>query len=230
MSNVILSRTLGAITDKRLSLGGGQALRLLEYTDTWTRVRIGIQLAFNAGANISGTPILAVGLCKGTANGFSDPSTDHFLGVVTQGATMTYNAGPTPTLEYSATNVAKKIGTTLTVGSGFGSGFISSDPTVNRSFLIVDITKGSPFTVKWAYPNTIGAGRVDVTDALMIALMEASTFDTSSLSGILANTVAQSTTIVIDETTNGHLDSISLNWDRSGTPLEISAVRHKRIS
>lgn len=228
MSNSIVTRTIGT-ADKRLSLGNGQGARLLEYLTTWSKVRIGLRLSFNGAANITGTPQLFVGMCSDTANAYADVSTDNSVGISVVTSTWTYAGSPA---YYGAIQgVARsRVGTTTTDSSTFGSSvYLPADVATNRSALIVEITKGSPFTVSAVHPSTTGGAQTDISDAQIVSMMEASTMTGAAaiVSGYGAQTPLNMT---IDEAGDGYLNALNIFWDRSTVPLELSDVLHRRVS
>lgn len=228
-----MSRTIGSV-DQRLSLANGYASRLLEFLTTWTVCRIGIRFCFNGVANLTGTPQLAFGLCAGTDNTYADPTTDNFLGIII-GATATWTYAGSPAY-YGAVSgkIRKRVGVTNTDGGSFASSNVHfpAAAATNRSALIVEITKGTPnFTVNAVHPSSTAGAQIDISDADMVAMMEASTMAGAAamVSGYTHQT-AGALTLAIDEAVNGYLNAINIYWDRSGTALEISDTKHRRVA
>lgn len=231
MSQIIISRTISSATDKRLALANGQIMRKFNFLNTWNVLRIGIQFGFNGAASIAGTPQLVFGLNSGTVNGYADVTTQHFLGIRTLAASMTYNAGPPAYYSTStAFKLTKRIGTTTTDGGAFGSPYFSAAMTTARSALVLQITRGSPnFTVEPVFPNNAPGAQADINDSAFLNMMEALTMtDAAAIQSGYAVSTPQ--TIAIDTGTNGDFDSILVYWDRSAAPLEISSIRHRKIS
>lgn len=231
MSNAILTRTISAVADRRLSLGGGQARRRPEYLSTWNKVRFGIRLSFNGSANLTGTPQIFFGMCAGIGitGGYANATTGNCLGVAAFTSTWTYAGSPA---YYGSITLKtrKRIGSTLTDGSSGTSFYFTGNPATMRSLMVVEITKGSPnFNIEVVAPTTTGSAQVDATDLNLVSMMEAST-----MSGAAAVLSGYGTSgplaVAMDEATNGFLDCFNLYWDRATVPLEVSEIRHRRIS
>lgn len=240
MSQAIVNRTISAQSDNRLSLTNGQAMRNLSFLTTWNVVRLGIQFGWNGAASLSGTPQLVMGLNAGILDGsgnpvgYADPATSNFFGMRTLVPTMTYNAGPPA--YYSNATVAPKpctrVGSTLTDGTAFGSTgpWGSAALTTARSALIIQVTKGSPnFTIEAVFATNATGAQADINDTKFLDMMESLTMaDAASIqSGY--NAMA-GVSMAVNEAANGYLNTMLIYWNRTSVPLEVSAVRHRRIS
>ncbi len=234
MSQSIISRIIGAQTDQRLALLNGQASRVLAFTSSWTRIRLGMQFCISNVATISGVPVWALGATAGTANGFGDTSTTHFLGVrAPTTGNLVYTAGP-PAYDAQSggagINLCKKVGTLITSIQSAPTFNCSAAPTTNRSVVIVEITKGSPnFTVDCACASTTAAAQLDCTDTDFLNMMELASLTTIGTVKT-GYTNAGAITTAIDEATNGFFTALNVFWDRTSAPLEISALRIKKLA
>lgn len=236
MSQSIISRTISSVVDQRLVLSNGQAKRTFSYLTSWNVIRIGMLISFDgtSAANLTGTPLMLLAIMKDTANGFGNPSADHVVGARTIATQFTYNAGSGNPYFSSANplQLVKKIGSTVTAGTGFGSGaFFTANQTAKRNALILEITKGSPnFTISAIYPTSATIAQFDVTPSVFEDMMNASSMANAAAVPSTAYSAQGGVTIAIDETTNGFFNGINLFWDKTANPLEISVVRHRKIS
>lgn len=219
--------------DIRLALLNGEAARWFSFLDDWNVLRVGIHYALNGnGANIGGDPAIVFGVSAGRENGFLSGATDHFCGVKITGSSFTHNAG-TPNYYTNPTGVApvKKIGTTQTAGTSMGVTCYMPADVAYRGVMILQITKGSPnFSLLFAGPvGGSGAVSADVTDAQFLEMMELASL--GSIGTVKSGYGVGSTqTLAIDEGTDGLLDSVNFAWNKTAVPLEISAVRHRKVS
>lgn len=231
MGQEIITRTISSVTDKKLSLSNGKALRPFEYTNTWSVVRVGILFSLNGSANILGTPQLTLGVCAGEL-GWPD-ATDNFVGMRSSIAisSWAYNAGAPAYYNIGTPTVAKKVGAVITSGGGIGIGaYASSAPSSIRSAIIVEISKGTPdFTVIVAVPASSAAAQTDVTPALFTDMMNALAL--SDVGSIVTGYNASSgITIAVDEGTDGDLDHMAIYWDKNSAKLELSDTKHRKVS
>ena len=225
MANTIISRTISGSPDHAIRMLNGQFARTLSIGTSWTTIRVGVRWHMeNTGADITGTPLLAVGLCAGTTNILGDATTDHWVGGITQAASFTNNAGDfyfgTPLFK-----PAKKVNTTLTTGTSFGNGVITTPVTIaNRIPMFIDITKGSPNFSLRQFILTSGTELGDVTPSEFLGLMESSTPVRTGYTFHAAQTIA------VDEGTDGFLDSVNIYWDRAAAAVEISDIAVARFA
>src|SRR5437870_4036952 len=131
MPSKIKSRTFSSIQDNRARLTNSNIARLWgsDVGTTWTKIRIGCRISIeDSGANVTGTPRLAIGVCSGTSNIFMDATTTHFAGIVSTASFWNRITGPVGYQLWdsgSGSNfpgVAKRIGSTLTVGTLLSAG------------------------------------------------------------------------------------------------------------
>jgi hypothetical protein len=236
MSQEIVSRSMaGPITDKRAKFTNGEGMRKFAFLNDWASIRIGMHVILDGTATFGGSPVLVLGVCSNDTAGYAaGASTIHFVGASIGGAATTFTYDGTNKLYTPNANYAihKKVGATVSTAA-FGTGAaakISADRDVARSAIILQITKGSPnFSLSIATPNSAAAGAHNVTDAEFLALMEMSLISDANtiITGYLGGAPG---TIAVDEATNGSLNAIDIHWNQSGVPLEISAVRMRKIS
>lgn len=237
MSQSILKRTVGGVDDKRLVLANGEALRNLTYLNNWNVVRLGMQVSIEAAALIPGTPQFVFGLSSGQTNGFGAPVSQHFLGMRSQGATAAYTAGPPAYWSFSTLKACKKIGGTITDAAAFTGTTVMIMPrastTLVRAAVLLEITKGAPnFSIQMVSSINATAVGTDVTDTQFLNAMQSATMAGAAGALDVGGFYLQSNTVTlaIDEATNGFFDSFNVFWDRTAFPLEISAIRHRKLS
>lgn len=216
-------------TDRRMVLSNGEAIRAPVYLDDWTTIRIGLAGAFTGfTGSLAGTPRFAFGVRSGDTNGYGAALSDNVLGFRSGQASLTYAAGPPATVNPFASSgrFFTKIGATITdaAAGGGGNGFFSADSTV-RSYVAMEITKGSPnFSLSLVSVHVSGTISTDVTEALFLTYME---------SGALAPggtyTTYGPTTMAVDETTDGVLDHLFFYWDRTSQQFGFD-VKHRKIA
>jgi len=181
----------------------------------------------DSGANLTGTPLFAVGICSGSTNIFGDATADHFVGVRTQVATWTRAAGPPVNYAINPVQAGKMVGTTWTAFSATnwisGSGIVMADATAgNRFCWFIDITKPTSYTIAGYHRNVTTAG--DISFATFLAQAEV---DAASLTN---HTTSNSGTVAVDEGTNGTLDHVNVSWNRTTPEIEISDLAVVRLS
>lgn len=230
MSNSIASRTISAANDRRIVLGSGQAKRRPIYLATWTKVRFAIRFSFDGSANITGTPLLFMGMCGGVVNGYANTYANA-LGFASISSTWTL-AGTPAYYGNPLFKARKRLDTTNIDGSNNFSAYLGAAPASIRNALVVEITKGSPnFTLNAVCPTTTAGAQTDISELQLVNMMEAATMAGAAavVSGY-GEAGASNFSVAMDEAANGYLDCFDIYWDRSTVPLEISNIYHRRIS
>lgn len=216
----VIQRTIAAAAEVAFSLSNAAIARSVALPPAWSKVRIGARLhTTNSGANLTGTPRFAFGLCKGTTNILGTASVDHFAGLISTQATWLAQGGPF----YGAVSCApaKKVGAVLTVGTDFSVNAVypsnAAAAGADRVLHFIDITKGSPnYTFQAFYQNS---GTIaDVSAATFLTQMQAAT---PSLSNH-----AQSTgvALAVDEGANGTFDAIQWFCDQTTIAFELCDI------
>lgn len=187
----------------------------------WTTLRIALFVQWlDSGGNITGTPSFAFGLCSGNANIMGDATTTHFCGAISTVATWTRATSP---LRYTGVTIApaKKVGTTLTLGTNFTTAAMAW--LTQPSFFFVDITVGSPnYSMRLICPTASPAGTP--TEAEFLA---------QSVAGVPAqlNHVYQTAqTVAVDEATNGVFDHACVWWNQASPSVDILNWRVYRLA
>jgi hypothetical protein len=233
MSVEITTVTIGAETDRRLTLGNAHWAAKLNIGSTWTALRIGCRVAFDDfGASIPSIPRFYLGALadptSGLANGPLNNATSHFIGMRSKGNPWNRVIGASSYYSWS-TNAfyAKKVGSVVTEGTGgLSDSFACSIlPASNRNAVVVELTKLSSISTKVAIVvNTDSANNTgDLTSAQLRTVMEQATM--AGVASMLDTLTGQghgggsaSSTIATDEAVDGYWNSICVGWDRS-TPL-----------
>ena len=230
-ASAIKARTFSSIEDKRIQLANSNFARLWASSlgTSWTKVRIGCRASMgDTGANLSGTPNFAFGICSGTSNIYFDATTTHWCGLKsTDSSWLRVTSSPAAYAMSNATTppqITKKVNTTVTIGGAWDqSPRLINVTTENRSCLFADITKGSPnFTVALFSRNVNTAS--DVTLETYLTNVELSS--PSVTNHIMSNNQTQA----IDEATNGYFNAVNIGWDRTSPVIELSDIAVVKIS
>lgn len=224
----IIERTILSETEKRLSLTGEQAGRLLVIGDDWQSIRVAIRYSINTTTTLT-LPSFFLGLCSGNSLP-CDAVTSHFLGVGTQASLpLTGTGGLANVIRTSTSGAYTRMfhivdGVSANSSTGATSDFfgIRCSPASNGgwSVMSLEITKGSPdFTItgKWSPQAS------SISAATFISFI-----GNGSATGI-TNTMCN-TTRAVDEATDGFLDTIALSWGHASIPVEISDIAYARLS
>lgn len=212
---------------KRLVLGNAQWAATLAIGTSWTRLRIGARIMIDdLGSNITGTPRLYLGVASDPsatfANGpLSGTGTKHFLGFISSASTWTRNAGPPVYYSLAAAQVVgKKVGSTITMGTGNATQRYVADSTRRWIYFVeIDKTGGSPYTVYTTLTNATTPA--DQDEDTMINAMEVDAF--ASAATLIADG-SLNATVAVDEVTDGDLNAICCAWDRNAVDMHASEM------
>lgn len=229
MASSIISTTysLALNPDKVLSLGNEEYVRTFSFGSTWTKLRLGVCYSIRSATNI-GSASFVLGVCSGKTNPYAAATTTNFVGVNLTSlnsltGTVTANYGPPYYSSVSGSVTLKRAGSITTLGNGNGVALYGHYTAANlRSFVIVDITKGSPnytFSV-FQYANPL-APYLD-TATFAAALNSISATPTSSTAQLSALTLA------CDESA-GAFDCFDLFWNDSSNPLDVGYLGATRL-
>lgn len=208
--------------DKRILLTNSGFARPIYIGTNWTKIRIGMRVCqTDAGADLSGTPRWAVGVSSGSTNIFGDSTVDNWIGVVTNTATPLRANIPPVTCPWSHA-IAKKVGSTLTIGGTSATLAPSWDTSILNAYF-VDITKGSPnYTVGIFGRGYDGVANVNISLANYLKELE-------TASPSLANYTSASGTIAADEST-GTFTHVNISWNRQASQFQISDLAVIRMT
>lgn len=233
-ASVIKDRTISSVSDKRIQLSNSNFARLWSSTlgTSWTKIRLAVRFGItDSGSNITGSPRFAFGIQVGTTNLFMDAGgPSHWCGFLS--VDSSWSRSTSGGVGYysidSATGGApqKKINTTITSGGVFGTvAPIITDATAAwRSAFLLDITKGSPnftFANLRVRSNTTIAD-ITQTDFLTEIENAAPSFANHSSNG--------SSTVAIDESTNGFFNAVGIAWNKTAALIELSDLAIVKIS
>jgi hypothetical protein len=224
----IVERTAHGETDQRLSIVKEQTGRGISIGSSWTHIRIGFRHSTEMSSSVqfSSPPILAFGLCHGTTNMFQDETTDHFLGMRTNGGSWAYTSSSSRQsnnieIANTAWEFSKKTGNiydniTKSYSNTAHNSVYTSWSGIANSAWIIEIKKGSPnFEIKTyssGYGNDITA---NIDYEKFIASINGQNVNESSgyfYSGKLNGSSRGPLQIPVNETINGVLDTINIAW------------------
>jgi hypothetical protein len=228
MSVIITGRKIGGVADQRASIGNDQIIREIQ-TTSWNKIRVAIRMCVTVQNNLTSTPRLYVGVCNNTNaagnNGAGSRITNHFVGAVSNSATWSFSAGSPGSYVTDFTSV-KRIGTTNTT-SGAGSILLTADPAAFRCFFAVDIDKTNPSAVA---VDVIGSnnGATGVFDVSLSSFISQLKSDPVILTSYIKRSLT--TTMTVDEGTNGILNSVNVSWVKTLERIEISDISYHIFS
>lgn len=221
------------IDDSGLSVvfANSQFARTTSIGSNWTTLRIGFRLRFNAAADIGGTPRLYIGMLAGTSNLVGDASTSHYLGIRTLFGTWNYSTfgvGSNSGTAGASWEGFRRVGTTTTsyvmaTGGAAFNQFRFNSNVDTKDCVIVEITKGSPYTIGF-FRRTATNGAQTVTTSQFLAAIEGQTLALTNF------TLATVTAADINEGTDGALDSVCIGWDRTSVNMFIDDLTVVRVN
>jgi hypothetical protein len=225
MAGAIVTRTISALVDQRLSNANSPAARRIGIGNAWNTLRIGFRLAINDPllANITSTPVLFLGVCSGLTAKYGDLNPTHALGIKTNTATWTRTAGPPD--KYGTIDIRPVVNVagaeTLGGVTILNTVDLIGTPSTNRTAWVIEIIKGSPnFSINGVFP-TAAQVAADISFSQLKAAIEAPTL--ANVATALSMTQGSSQAIACNEA-NGSLDSVCFYWNRVAQQIENSDV------
>lgn len=240
MATSILSRTFVDGLDKKLVLNNSQWAATMNIGTDWTRLRIGWRWALtDSGANITGaSPGFMIGTMSSPASGMTNGplgnSCSHFFGIIQRAANPTVTRQTTGFLRYGAwvPASAKKIGSTLTEGTGLNSLQIGYQPGTIRTAHIIEITKGSPnFTIQQVTMSST-TGVNDMSLAGLEAAMNSATMAGAEIELDNVNaayTLSSAVTQAVSES-DGAFNAVVVGWTKTTNDMEFSEVLFAKMA
>lgn len=232
-TSVIKDRTISSVVDKRIQLSNSNFARLWSSTlgTSWTKIRLACRFSItDSGGNITGDPRWAFGIQSGTNLFMSAGGPTHWCGFLSDNASWgrsTSGGFVVYTIDVATGGApAKKINTTVTAGGAFGTiaPIITEAGQAFRSVFLLDITKGSPnFTfanIRVRSNSTVSD--VDLTTFLTEIEVASPTFANHGSNG--------SSTVAIDEGTNGSFNAVGIAWNKSAAMIELSDLAVVKLS
>lgn len=225
-SATIIQRTISAATETAVQLTNAAFARQCSIPSGWNTIRVGVRAHWtnNGGAGLASTPRFGLGFCKGVTNILGGATCDHFVGVISTQASwtnqVTFFGGNTMA-------PAKKVGTTLTVGSNYAGIAVmpnkADSATADREVFFVDILKGSPnYTISLFCGNS--GTLTDISSASFLSQMQLASPSLGS------HASAGSLAIAVDEAANGVLDAVNVWWDHADSLCEICDIAVVRLT
>lgn len=229
MSVTIESVTISSITEKRLVLSNAQWAATVTVGSNWDRLRVACRMCLDdPGISLGGNPGYYLGVVASPNSGFangplSGADCNHFLGYRPDDATWTRLAGPPVSYDVAGNNcIFKKVGATETQAGTGGGIRISAAPSSVRDIYAVEIEKGSPnFTVRWNGPS--GNPPNDRSFTSLLNFMDNPDF-ANAVAALGGGSGSFSTTIAVDESTDGFFNAIAIAWDRTVASMHISEM------
>lgn len=226
------TRVFGDGVNTYFTLTNEEFVRDLGVQQSWKRIRIGILCAIQGSGDFvisqNGLGICASASPMESTLGQKSGSTQNWVGTMTSGggyglSTHTYSAGPPAyyTQAFSATR--GKIG-----GSYYGGGgnvtpyYHAVAGSGNRSFMIVDVTKGS--TVRGYYPNSAAQAQLNWTMDDLIYMVEQRRTNLIARAGAYTVNQSASSNAVAATDVNGALDCMSIYWNSPAVPFEVYGI------
>ena len=227
MATKTLLTTWGDGDDMTAALMNSSLRRVMSIGTDWNHIRIAVRTHINdSGANVISSPRFVVGVCSGTTYPWNNGSatTTHFVGSTSNPVTWTREAANN---RYTADNghdyrECKRIGTTFTIGTGFGAGVVMRHYWNARTLFFVDIVKGSP-----NYSLRIFWNQTSTTDIDYATFISTCSVVTPSLTGYVLYSYV---TLAVDEGVDGVLNTANVAWDRTDPSIKISDIAVVRFT
>lgn len=239
-NGAIVSRTTrGGLAQKRLELTGTSFIaRTLPYLGKWNRLRIGV-LARIAGPGVTFNGNWACGVCNGTANTYSDATTNNFLGLAQIDAAASddwvFNAATQQDVFLSSSiEPVTRIGVTTTGLSGSFTGGRPGFPSTEAALMgfFVDIERAL-FIGNTAvnYDNYALGANTNAQISYHIHRSEFLRILQSKNSAEVGTVFTQSGAYAIaaGSELTGVFDTVNFYWDSLANPLEIAAFGVRKI-
>ena len=206
--------SVGGINEQDAIMSNSTVARPITLPSTWNHVRVGARLWMSDfGSGPVGTPLLQIGLCNGTTNLVGDANCQYFVGISTNTSAWSYSPGSNGVYFNIALASMTKTGSASTFGSNLTADARFSMTGSNAAFLFVDITKGSPnYTISSFYYSAVGSVATATN-------FQNQLFLSSPTQG--GHTISGNTTIAVNETLSGSLNTATIYWNRSDFNLYI---------
>lgn len=216
---------LGNNNNTYMTLANEEFVRTLAIGSNWTRLRLGILVAFTPdGTNNIAGAVLALGMSAGVNNPFGAALTDNFYGGSMLGAatgqTMLYNAGggnPYFTTG-GVVNQIKRVGGVTSTGSSAGIPDVATNTgtTQRRTAMFLELIKGVSNSVA-SFTMSVAIAQ---TDCPFYAFLDAMETTSPVIAGNSYGNLQASSFEDISEAA-GALDTFNVFWNKSAFPLEI---------
>jgi len=239
MPSAIITRTFSLIQDNRAVIDNSNFARRF-HAGNWQSIRVAVRMSVrDSGTDITSiptTPRFAIGLCSGNTNLFLQGTCKHFIGFITSPNSfflnMARNATGSPNYEFFG-KPGKKVGAVISEAAGNAGqkaiSYVYDSTVAKRSMLFIDITRpqaGPGGSGTFAF-NTFARNIRSATDASLgdyttqaVTVPPAFTGHQNITGWTLGN---------VDENTDGILDHVSVAWNKTTNPVEISEVGIVRL-
>ena len=219
----IVQETVSSELQKMLQIGGGAYVRTIAEGSGWTKLRLGVRVAYTSNSDLSGL-LWYLGLCAGNSTPPGSAVPGHFVGF--SGGDISFGKGGAKylTLGSGANALTRHVivggsDSTATPSSTGRHIFVGiNDATYSKQGLIlVDFEKGSP---SWNI-TVHGGENLDMSTSSFKACLASS--------GTTPQTVC-TTTATVDEAANGYFDSICFAWTGTSTQFELCDIEARVLA
>ncbi len=224
--------------DRRMTLSKGECIRAPLVEGSWSRLRIAVSGSFtDSGGPVIGYPRLAIGVCSGSTNVMVAGSADHVVGGITGSASWGRNPNDdfnqaSYTFPAKMLSAFKKVGSTLTEQApASGTSLFSASMGLPPNVLMIEIAKGSPnYTIQSIAPSgNLGQWNTVPLPYLLHAMLASSIHNAMSFFDFPYDDYVLTTSLPVDEGTDGVLDHIFVYWDRT-SPKFTFDIYHNKIA
>jgi hypothetical protein len=239
MPSAIISRTFSLIQDNRAVIDNSNFARRF-HAGNWKSIRVAVRMSVrDSGTDITSiptTPRFAIGLCSGNSNLFLQNTCQHFIGFITSPnwftLEMARNVIGNTNYEFFG-KPGKKVGAVISEADGNAGqkaiNYVYDSTVANRSMVFIDITRpqygpggSGTFSFNTFARQIRGAEDASLSNFTTQAVTVPPVFtDHKNITGWTLDNV--------DENTDGILDHVSVAWNKTTNPVEISDVGFVRL-
>lgn len=231
----IIRPITGSINNTCLELERSHIARYMVIGPEWTKLRIGVLWCLNSTGlgDITGTPRLGVGVCANLDNPYGSLVPDHWVGLVSNSADWgdrTNVYGSTSFTSGFVMNPGKVVSGVSVISASTVVGLsIASTPSSRMSAFVMEIEKiGANFSFQAIAPGDGAASNITTVEMLRssteAAVLEAFT---NTVGG--GYTIGTKRTLAVDESTDGLLNAININYDVSTLKLQIYDIFYAKM-
>lgn len=220
-----------------MTLGNEEFIRPMSIGNTWTKLKIGVLLAYTGDSTNNLTlASFMMGVCSGTTNGFRAATTTNFVGALmigagadpANGSTLTYTANTgNPVFSAAFPSHVTRVATTTAFNNpGSNTGFTPVAGTgtlVRRAAFYLTILKGSPNYTLQAFQSI----QTSVDQPFYAFLDGMEQVGTPAINAV-TYAAATAGTIAASETP-GSLNAVNLAYNKTSFPAEIYAIAAYRM-
>jgi len=228
MPHEIVQRTLSGEVKNGVLLDNlhPPLVRTMDIGNDWTTLRIAVRISTQRTAVTTSPQFFYLGVCSGTTAPPGSTTPNHFIGCSTTSANWTYGATTGMGFGWRYLKIVNGVETAVNAfASADANGPCIANNTVARSVLKLEITKGATWTIRSTYRRS-GNLAGTCTNAAFEELMGASI---GALPSVHSNNITNST-LTVDETTNGPLDTICCVFLDPNGPFEVYDFKYAKLA